>query len=106
MSFAVPFQVTGTLGNPKAGPDAEGSLMSVFKVAGSLVDPVYALSVLAPGEGPRAGQSACVAAIEQAEDGIIEQATGAAAGVATGVVEGVGEALGGVGDALGDLFGR
>jgi uncharacterized protein involved in outer membrane biogenesis len=106
MSFAVPFEVSGTLSNPKAGPDPERSLVSVFKVAGSLVDPVYALSVLAPSEESGAGQSACVAALEQAESGIVEQATGAAADVATGVVEGVGDALGGVGDALGDLFGR
>jgi hypothetical protein len=106
MSFAVPFEVSGTLSDPKAGPDPEGSLVSVFKVAGSLVDPLYALSVLAPGEASGAGQSACVAALEQAESGIVEQATGAAADVATGVVEGVGDALGGVGDALGDLFGR
>jgi hypothetical protein len=106
MSFAVPFEVSGTLSNPTAGPDPEGSLVSVFKVAGSLVDPVYALSVLAPGRKTSAGPSACVAALEQAEGGIVEQATDAAAGVATGVVEGVGEAIEGVGDALGDLFGR
>jgi uncharacterized protein involved in outer membrane biogenesis len=106
MSFAVPFEVSGTLADPRAGPDPEGSLVSVFKVAGSLVDPVYALSVLAPGEEAGAGQNACVAALKQAESGVVEQAAGAAADVATGVVEGVGDALGGVGDALGDLFGR
>jgi AsmA family protein len=106
MSFAVPFEVSGTLGDPKAGPDAEGSLLSVFKVAGSILDPVYALSVLAPGKRPRAGQTACAAALEQAEGGIVERATDAAAGAATGAVEGVGDVLEGVGGALGDLLGR
>jgi len=96
----------GRLGDPKAGPDAEGSLLSVFKVAGSILDPVYALSVLAPGERPRAGQTACAAALAQAEGGIVERATDAAAGAATGVVEGVGDVLEGVGGALGDLLGR
>jgi hypothetical protein len=105
MSFAVPFEVSGTLSDPEAGADPEGSVVTAFKVAGSLADPLYALSVLAPGEESGAGQSACVAAIEQAESGIVERATDAAASVATGVVEGVGDALGEVGDALGDLLG-
>jgi hypothetical protein len=97
MVLAVPFRVVGPLKAPSVRPDASGAVLKAIDIAGMAVQPAYAFSMLVADQVTRTDDNPCVAAVEAAKEGLLEQA-------AAGVVKGVGDAVKGVGGAIIDLF--
>jgi len=105
VSLAVPFNVTGTLAQPTASPDAVGVAKGAAKVAGTIIMPIPAIIGMI-GESQVGGESknACVSALETAKGKpAAEPAKSTIDEAAKGVgdaAEGVGEAIEGVGEGI------
>ena len=98
MSLAVPFLVSGTLADPKFGPDPVGTAVGVAKIAGLLINPLVAGAALIV-ESETADQNPCVAALDQAGKGGTAQPQ-PGGNIVEDAAKGVGEALEGVGEGI------
>lgn len=98
MSLAVPFLVSGTLADPKFGPDPVGTVVGVAKIAGLLINPLVAGAALIV-ESETADQNPCVAALDQAGKGGTAQPQ-PSGNIVEDAAKGVGEVLEGVGEGI------
>lgn len=102
MSLAVPFLVSGTLADPKFGPDPVGTAVGVAKIAGLLINPLVAGAALIV-ESETADQNPCVAALDQAGKGGTAQPQ-PSGNIVEDAAKGVGEVLEGVGEGISKGF--
>ena len=114
VSLAIPFNVRGTLKNPRVVPDALGALQGAAGVAATVVNPLAVLGAVAGGAvvgGSDGEANACLAALDpdaQAAAGAEPQDSGPIEGVGEAVrdgAEGAGQAIEQGVDRLRNLFG-
>jgi uncharacterized protein involved in outer membrane biogenesis len=98
VSLAVPFNITGTLAQPTASPDAAGLATGAAKVAGTIIMPIPAIIGLI-GDSQVGGDSknACVSALESAKE---KPAAEPAKSTVDEAAEGVGDAIEDVGEGI------
>ncbi len=97
LSLAVPFRITGTLGQPQVGPDPLGTAVGAAKVAGILFNPLVAGAALLL-DSESSDQNLCVAALGQdqgatGQGGVVDKATGGVTDTLKGVGEGLDKGL-------------
>lgn len=93
-SLVPPFNVTGTLNDPKVRPDVVGAVSGIVRALGSAINPQNILSVFTgDGGNSTSDTNSCARAIEEA-------AKPAAASPIDGVTETVGNVVGGAVDTL------
>jgi uncharacterized protein involved in outer membrane biogenesis len=114
MSFAAPFNVTGTLRDPRAVPDVAGTVVSAAKSTFLVLNPVTVLGALTAGTLAGGNDNACVAAVQAARSSkggvagaaesvlrdagrTVEGAVTTGGKIVEGAIEGAGEVVKGIG---------
>ena len=105
IGVAVPVTVSGPLAAPTIAPDPAGTALGLAKTAGLIVFPPAGLAAIIEDRVSAQSANACVAAVEQVEEGggpaSFFQSLGAGVGEAVGdAIEGAGDAAGEAGDAI------